>query len=83
MDDLAQSNYGLSAPPSTDSTAETDNSLPRAVLRSGTHFLLDGTWRFALDPDDAGLIEEWQEGHDYRFTAQWPGSIEEHIVQAH
>ena len=83
MDDLTQPNYGLSAPPSTDSTAETDNSLPRAVLRSGTHFLLDGTWRFALDPDDAGLIEEWQEGHDYRFTAQWPGSIEEHIVSAH
>jgi len=83
MDDLTQPNYGLSAPPSTDSTAEADNSLPRAVLRSGTHFLLDGTWRFALDPDDAGLIEEWNVGHDYRFTAQWPGSIEEHIVSAH
>lgn len=83
MDDLNQPNYGLSAPPSTDSTADTDNNLPRAVLRSGTHFLLDGTWRFALDPDDAGLIEEWQDGHDYQFTAQWPGSIEEHIVEAH
>ncbi|HET9504143.1 MAG TPA: glycoside hydrolase family 2 TIM barrel-domain containing protein [Hymenobacter sp.] len=83
MDDLNQPNYGLSAPPSTDSTADTDNNLPRAVLRSGTHFLLDGTWRFALDPDDAGLIEEWQDGHDYQFTAQWPGSIEEHIVSAH
>ncbi|QKG56275.1 glycoside hydrolase family 2 [Hymenobacter sp. BRD128] len=83
MDDLTHANYGLSAPPEANTTEEVDNSLPRAVLRSGTHFLLDGTWRFGLDPDDAGLIEEWFEGHDYRYTAQWPGSIEEHIVQAH
>jgi beta-galactosidase/beta-glucuronidase len=83
MDDLTQSNYGLSAPPAIDATAELDNSLPRAVLRQGTHVLLDGTWRFALDPDDEGLTQEWQEGHDYHYTAQWPGSIEEHIVMAH
>jgi len=83
MDDLTQSNYGLSAPPDIDSTAETDNSLPRAVLRPGTHFLLDGTWKFAVDRDDSGLIEEWEQGYDYRHTAQWPGSIEEHMAAAH
>ncbi len=83
MDDLTQSNYGLSAPPDINSTAETDNSLPRAVLRPGTHFLLDGTWKFAVDRDDSGLIEEWEQGYDYRHTAQWPGSIEEHMAAAH
>ena len=83
MDDLTQSNYGLSAPPDIDSTAETDNSLPRAVLRPGTHFLLDGTWKFAIDRDDSGLIEEWEQGYDYRHTAQWPGSVEEHMAAAH
>jgi hypothetical protein len=83
MDDLTQSNYGLSAPPEIDSTAEIDNSLPRAVLRQGTHFLLDGTWKFAIDRDDSGLIEEWEQGYDYRHTAQWPGSIEEHMAAAH
>jgi hypothetical protein len=83
MDDLTQPNYGLSAPPEIDSTAEIDNSLPRAVLRQGTHFLLDGTWKFAIDRDDSGLIEEWEQGYDYRHTAQWPGSIEEHMAAAH
>jgi hypothetical protein len=83
MDDNTQSNYGLAAPPEIDSTAEIDNSLPRAVLRQGTHFLLDGTWRFAIDRDDSGLIEEWEQGYDYRHTAQWPGSIEEHMAAAH
>ena len=83
MDDLTQSNYGLSAPPEIDSTAEIDNSLPRAVLRQGTHFLLDGTWKFAIDRDDSGLIEEWEQGYDYRHTAHWPGSIEEHMAAAH
>ncbi|WP_151088384.1 sugar-binding domain-containing protein [Hymenobacter baengnokdamensis] len=83
MDEFTPANYGLSAPPEANPTAETDNSLPRAVLRPGTHFLLDGTWRFALDPADIGLTEEWAQGYDYTFTAQWPGSIEAHIAQAH
>ena len=83
FDDQAIANYGLSATPEAHSTAETDNSLPRAVLRSGTHFLLDGKWNFDLDPDDLGLTEEWYEGHDYHYAAQWPGSIEEHLQMAH
>jgi hypothetical protein len=83
LDELTTANYGLSAPPEDNPSVETDNSLPRAVLRQGTHLLLDGKWNFALDPDDVGLGEEWYEGHDYHFAAQWPGSIEEHISLAH
>ncbi|RZK89900.1 MAG: glycoside hydrolase family 2, partial [Hymenobacter sp.] len=83
FEELTAANYGLSASPEANPTVEADNSLPRAVLRQGTHFLLDGKWKFALDPDDAGLAEEWYEGRDYHFVAQWPGSIEEHIAMAH
>ena len=83
MSELSTANYGLSAAPEANPTVETDNSLPRAVLRQGTHFLLDGTWHFALDPDDVGLSEQWFEGRDYHYAAQWPGSIEEHIAEAH
>src|ERR1700744_4986781 len=57
------------------------NPLPRAVLRKNKPILLDGEWRFALDPQDAGLHEKWYLVHDYQNTAQWPGSIEEHIAQ--
>lgn len=58
------------------------NPLPRAVLRSTNYLLLDGEWRFALDPDDVGLRENWYLGYDYRHTAHWPGSIEEHMAAA-
>ena len=83
MSDLNHANYGLSAEPETTATAEVDNSLPRAVLRQGTHFLLDGTWRFAIDAEDVGLDNDWALGHQYDYTAQWPGSIEEHMARAH
>ncbi len=58
------------------------NPLPRAVLRPNTPILLDGEWRFSLDREDKGLQEEWYEKHNYEHTAQWPGSIEEHIAAA-
>ncbi|MBC6698724.1 glycoside hydrolase family 2 protein [Hymenobacter puniceus] len=61
---------------------EAANPLPRAVLRLNNHVLLDGEWKFALDPDDNGLRETWYLGHDYDYVAQWPGSIEEHMAQA-
>ncbi|MBV9961341.1 MAG: glycoside hydrolase family 2 [Parafilimonas sp.] len=57
------------------------NPLPRAVLRKNTPILLDGEWSFALDPTDAGLQEKWYLIHHYQDTAQWPGSIEEHIAR--
>lgn len=56
--------------------------LPRAVLRSNSFMLLDGEWRFALDPNDEGIIKSWHLGHHYEHTAHWPGSIEEHMTQA-
>ncbi|MEJ7829672.1 MAG: glycoside hydrolase family 2 TIM barrel-domain containing protein [Segetibacter sp.] len=58
------------------------NPLPRAVLRSNTPILLDGEWRFSIDREDKGLQEEWYLKHNYHHTAQWPGSIEEHIAAA-
>ena len=53
--------------------------LPRAVLRRGEFELLDGSWRFTLDPEDRGVGERWYLGHAYEGTAQWPASIESQI----
>ncbi len=64
-------------------TAEPVNELPRAVLRPNNYLLLDGEWKFALDTDDRGMRERWYVSHDYQESAHWPGSIEEHIAQAH
>jgi beta-galactosidase/beta-glucuronidase len=50
------------------------------VLRPNTHMLLDGEWRFALDNEDRGLSEGWYLGHQYNDTANWPGSIEDHMA---
>ena len=58
------------------------NPLPRAVLRHNFFQLLDGEWQFDLDPEDRGLLEGWFLGHGYERTAQWPGSIEAHMVEA-
>lgn len=56
------------------------NPLPRAVLRSNSFMLLDGEWGFAIDKDDRGLQEDWHLGYSYERTANWPGSIEEHMA---
>jgi beta-galactosidase/beta-glucuronidase len=58
------------------------NPLPRAVTRPNEYELLDGVWRFALDPEDHGLEEGWQYGYDFSRTAVWPGSIESHLAEA-
>jgi len=58
------------------------NPLPRAVVRANAPVLLDGEWRFSLDPDDSGLLNCWHLGHAFPHTAHWPGSIEEHIAAA-
>ena len=56
--------------------------LPRAVLRHNAYTLLDGEWKFELDPDDHGIRDSWHLGHNYPYTAHWPGSIEQHMVVA-
>jgi hypothetical protein len=61
---------------------EPTNPLPRAVLRTNNHVLLDGEWDFALDTDDTGLREGWYLSHRYDDTAHWPGSVEDHMAQA-
>lgn len=58
------------------------NPLPRAVLRNNSFILLDGEWRFSLDPNDEGVRDNWFLGHDYTRTAHWPGFIESHMADA-
>ena len=57
-------------------------SLPRAVNRPDSFLLLDGEWQFALDADDRGISDGWHLGHNYQRTAQWPGTVEEHLAEA-
>ncbi|MGE5521595.1 MAG: glycoside hydrolase family 2 protein [Candidatus Dadabacteria bacterium] len=76
-------NYGLTKSKQEGYTADTFiNPLPRAVLRSNSYILLDGEWRFEIDTEDVGISEKWQLGHTYQHTADWPGSIEEHMAKA-
>ncbi|TLV02556.1 glycoside hydrolase family 2 protein [Dyadobacter luticola] len=77
------SNYGTtkSREESFDNELYLD-ALPRAVLRPNEHVLLDGEWKFDIDPGDIGVQEMWSIGHQYSQTAHWPGSVEEHIGQA-
>lgn len=58
------------------------NLLPRAVLRSNAYLLLDGEWKFAMDPNDEGLRKGWNLKHEYLHTARWPGSVEMHMAEA-
>ena len=44
--------------------------------------LLDGDWRFELDPDDKGLREKWHIAHAYTQTSIWPASVESHLAAA-
>jgi len=80
--ELIQPNYSTSV-----SKAEVDddtivNPLPRAVLRNNSVVLLDGEWHFAIDSEDKGLQEGWFKEFTYKYTAHWPGSIEDHILAA-
>lgn len=58
------------------------NPLPRAVLRSNSFILLDGEWKFAVDTEDDGLTDRWYLHHEWTSTAQWPGSVESHMIAA-
>ncbi|MEO6000519.1 MAG: glycoside hydrolase family 2 TIM barrel-domain containing protein [Chitinophagaceae bacterium] len=78
--EIIHPNYGLSI--SKEETGSEDiksNPLPRAVLRPNSYELLDGEWKFTVDLQDRGLQEQWFLGHEYDQTANWPGSIEEHM----
>jgi hypothetical protein len=77
-------NYGLSKSKEDIDLDEGQfiNPLPRAVLRSNSFILLDGEWKFELDTDDIGIRESWHLGHHFPYTADWPGSIEDHMLAA-
>jgi hypothetical protein len=82
MDSQRQTNFGLSESKPNLTLEEFTNPLPRTVLRPNTYMLLDGEWQFGYDAEDCGLEENWQLGHTYEHTAQWPGNVEMHIAQA-
>jgi len=42
--------------------------------------LLDGLWKFAVDPEDKGIIENWYIHHQFTDSAKWPGSVESHLA---
>ncbi|NIJ52122.1 glycoside hydrolase family 2 protein [Dyadobacter arcticus] len=56
------------------------DDLPRAVLRPNEYVLLDGEWKFAVDPEDRGIVENWFIQHTFSQTAHWPGSVEQHLA---
>lgn len=81
--EVTHPNYGFSRSKEEGWADETfTNPLPRAVIRPNSYVLLDGEWRFDLDTEDRGLLEGWHLGHTYEHTANWPGSIEEHMAAA-
>jgi beta-galactosidase/beta-glucuronidase len=76
-------NYGLANTKEEGTNGSTyENPLPRAVIRPNSYTLLDGEWKFAVDNEDKGLAETWYVQHDYKDTATWPGSIEDHMAAA-
>ncbi len=74
-------NYNLTKSREEQFLNQEANPLPRAVSRANMFHLLDGTWSFAIDPDDKGLEDGWQFGHEYQKTANWPASIETHLAE--
>lgn len=76
-------NYGL-AKSKEEKLADDNfiNPLPRAVIRPNSFVLLDGEWKFELDSDDKGLQEGWHLNYEYKHNAEWPGSVEEHVMEA-
>src|SRR5690606_26303750 len=83
METPNNTNYGLSR--SKEELFADDNfinPIPRAVIRPNTPILLDGKWRFSVDREDRGILEGWHLRHEYEATADWPGTIEEHLAEA-
>lgn len=59
-----------------------ENPLPRAATRRNAYQMLDGEWRFDLDLEDRGILEQWAIQHEFSGTAVWPGSVEAHMASA-
>ncbi len=81
MSELIHPNYSLTKS-REESFSDEDalNPLPRAVIRPNSFVLLDGAWKFALDPTDRGMSESWYVAHQYNDNAHWPGSVETHMA---
>ncbi len=79
IDPNSHPNYGLSKSKDEDNDENYISPLPRAVIRPNSYILLDGEWKFSVDPEDLGIRESWFLHHEYEYIAHWPGSVEEHI----
>lgn len=73
-------NYSLTKSKKEEFNDEYLSPLPRAVMRPNAFVLLDGSWKFAIDPEDKGIIENWYIAHQFTETAKWPGSVESHLA---
>jgi hypothetical protein len=80
--DAQHSNFGFSNSREEGALINELSNLPRAVFRPNSYILLDGQWKFSLDPEDKGLNEGWQLGHDFEQSAEWPGTVEAHMLEA-
>ena len=49
---------------------------PRPILRRDQWLNLNGSWRYAPDPNDLGLQQRWHLGHDYPLEIQVPYPVE-------
>jgi len=52
------------------------NEHPRPQFIRGDYQILNGTWQFAYDDDDAGLREHWYEGDEFPLTIVVPFSFQ-------
>jgi beta-galactosidase/beta-glucuronidase len=56
------------------------NPIPRAVMRPNSAILLDGEWNFEHDRHNRGITKNWYISHQYNDKANWPGSVETHLL---
>ena len=81
-DETSHHNYNLTTRSREEGyrNEEDVNPLPRAVSRANMYQLLDGAWKFSLDPEDRGITDGWYKGHQFDQTANWPNSIEAQLA---
>ncbi|MDR2752288.1 MAG: hypothetical protein LBC41_16650, partial [Clostridiales bacterium] len=56
----------------TDASSNERTEHPRADWKREKWMNLNGVWNFAFDPDEVGLNESWQNGHDYDLKINVP-----------
>jgi beta-galactosidase/beta-glucuronidase len=49
-------------------------------MRPNSAILLDGEWNFEHDRHNRGITKNWYISHQYNDKANWPGSVETHLL---